>query len=349
MIITKDYFETFALDLVAVFILYGMCLIPKTEREKKGDMGTRIFTAMGLCIIFGGATDLMYFLLIGTSYSWSATAVYAARTISEFAVLAFLFSFLLYTDYKLFGSKDHLKRHFGPFLIPLAVIVIMYIVNFFTGFLFDVNSEMKWEPTKAYYVVDVIKYAYLIVPSIHFMRSVFKSERRSFLHPLSIYVPIVSSALITALSPFDVTYLGFAVGLVFLVFSRIDSWRYADRRTSFYNKVYLEYIRRMIEEKNESRRSMIVFEAKGNQAAFADLLKEELPADNEKVSLGKGRVVFISDTGSAEQLNSLAALVKDGAEEYDSTHSDKILLSQSIYRIFKDDEDALAAIKALQA
>ena len=347
LIIVEEYVASLAFDLIAILILFGMCMVPKKKGEKE-NTGTLIFVGMGICIIVGSLFDLFCCMLVNTSYRWGVAAVYASRTISEFAILLFLFCLLLYTDYKLFGSKDHLKRHFGVFLIPPGLIIILYIINFFTGILFGVDAEMRWEPTKFYYIVTFVKYVYLVIPPIHYMRSFLKSEKKRFLHPLSIYVPILAGTIISLLTPFSTIYLGCAVGLVLMIFSGIDSWRYADIKTSFFNKVYIEHILNMIRDKKESRKSMIIFEAKGDQAAFAGLLMEELPADNEKVALGNGKVAFISDTGSMEQLKSLAEFVKDGAEEYDSTHSDKILLSQSICRIFKDDEDALAAIKGLK-
>ena len=347
MVIAEEYVVSLAFDLIAVLILFGMCIVPKNKEEKE-KTGTLIFVSMGICIIVGSIFDIFCCMLVDTSYAWGEAAVYISRTVSEFAILLFLFFLLLYTDYKLFGSRDHLRRHFGIFLIPPGLIIILYIINLFTGILFGVDEEMRWEPTKLYYIVSFIKYVYLVIPPIHYMRSFLKSVKKSFLHPLSIYIPILSGTIITLITPFSVTYLGCAVGLVLMIFSGIDSWRYADTRTSFYNKAYLNHILKAIQKKKESRRSMIVFEAKGNRDAFAGLLSEELPADNEKVALGNGKVAFISDTGSMEQLKSLAEFVKDGAEEYDSTHSDKILLSQSICRIFKDDEDALAAIKGLK-
>ena len=347
MLILEEYYITIIFDLVAALILFGMCIVPKTG-ERKGDLGTGIFTGMGICIVAGALVDLGCRVLAGKTYDAGKPLVLILHTLAEFAIIGFMYLFLLYTDYELFGSRDHLRRHFGPYLIPLAVIAAIFIINLFTGVLFTVSDDLILITTNPYYILKIVEYLYLIIPAVHFMIGFFKIEKKNFLHPLSIYIPILCSAVLSVITPFTVTFLGCSVGLVFLVFSRIDSWRFEDIATGFYNRAYFEYILEMLADNKSSFKGMITFDIEGDRRAFSRILKEELPSGSEVVALNNGRFVYLAETGNMIELKLINSLICDGVREYDDSHSDKILFKEAICHSFRDYEAISAAILSLK-
>ena len=338
MLIKDEYFVTIALDIVTVQILLGISLIPKYGK-KKGDTGQQIFAGMGICIVTGAVFDLICRILAGNTYGWGRPVIFISRTIAEIAILVFLFFLLLYADYSLFSSRYHLKRHFGPYLIPLGIFALAYIINLFTGILFTVSGDLNVIQTKLYYMLNLIEYVYLILPVIHFLLGLAKTNGSNFLHPFSIYVPMIIGEIVTIFTPVSAVYLGCSIGLTFLIFSGIDEGRFKDKKTSFYNSAYLKYVLNRVEEKSESISSMILFEIKGNINEFTQILKESLPAKSEILSLPDRRFLFLSDNASTREIKVLTSLVLENASDYDAQAPEEPIEAKGTYRIFKNPED----------
>ena len=343
MIIIDDVFVSITFDIAAILIILGLCITPENPDEQK-DTGTRIFMGMGICIIAGAVLDIITCSGVCGGYLFLIIAV---NTLASIAAIGFMFFLLLYTDYAFYGSRDHLRRHFAAYLAPFAFIAVVNIVNAFAGILYTPVDDEVVAPTALYYVVGIVEDLYLIIPAIYLLMCFVKSGAPRFFHPLSITVPIICGVILTYVTPFSVWFLGFATGLAFLIFSRIDSWRFIDADTDVYNRAYLEYVLQMIADKKGTFQGMIVADIEGDRIAFSKVLKEELPGGSEIVSLDKGHFVYLADTGNMTDLESVASLIEMGAQEYDEEHSDKILLREAVCSAFKDDEAIKAAIETL--
>ena len=344
MIMFDDIFVTLTFDLVAILIILGLCMTPKNPDEKNNS-GTRIFMGMGICVIAGAVLDIISGLRL---FGDNLFPIICLSTLGEITVIGFMFFLLLYTDYSFFRSRDHLRRHFAAYLAPFAFIAVIDIINAFAGVLYTPVDDQMVTATKMYYAIEIVEYLYLFIPAAYFLMCYFKYGNRKFFHPLSICIPILCGVVLSIVTPFSVQFLGFATGLAFLVFSRIDSWRFIDKETGFYNRSYLEYVLKMIADKKGSFKGMIIADIEGDHIAFSRVLKEELPSGSEVVVPDKGRFVYLADTGNMTELDALASLIGLGAEEHDEDHPDKILFRDAVCSSFKDDEAIQAAIRTLK-
>ena len=343
MFIFGDFSVSLTFDIVAVFIILGMCMMPKYSGEKD-DTGTKLFTGMGICIIAGAVLDIIVRSPLITGSSFAAIAL---STLVELSEVGFMFLLLLYTDYAFYASRDHLRRHFAAFLAPFAFIALIDIINVFAGILYTTGDDQTVTLTGLYFVIEILEYLYLFIPAVYLIICFVKTGRRKFFHPLSICVPILCAVIMSYFIPFSVLFLGFSTGLAFLILSRIDSWRFTDPQTGFYNRAYLDHVLQMIADKKGTFKGMITADIEGDRIAFARVLKEELPSAGETVALGNGRFVYFADTGDMTELDMAASLVSMGAEEYDEDHPDKILLKDTACSSFIDDEAIQAAIGTL--
>lgn len=343
MIVVDDFLVSITFDLVAILIILGLCMIPGKSGEKN-DSGAKIFTGMGSCVIAGAVLDIISFSGVLGDY---LSLIIAVSTLAEVFTIGFMFLLLLYTDYVFYGSRDHLRRHFAAYLAPFAFIAVIVIVNAFAGILYTPVADDVVTPTALYYVVGIVEYLYLFIPAVYFLMCFIKSGAPRFFHPLSICIPIICGVVLTAVTPFSVEDPGFAVGLAFLTFSRIDSRRYIDEETGFYNRAYLEYVLRMINDKKGTYKGMISADIAGDRIAFSRVLKEELPGGSEVVVIDKGRFVCLADTGNMTDLKTVASLINLGAQEYDEEHHEKIHLREAVCSSFGDDEAIKTAIATL--
>ena len=340
----EDFYVTLTFNIVAILIILGLCMTPKNTGEKNNP-GAKIFMGMGISIIVGAVLDIIVYSGLNTKYRFLVLGV---PTLSEIAAISFMFFLLLYTDFVFFGSRDHLRRHFIAYLAPFAFITVIDIINSFTGIMYKTADDLVLTPTPIYYIVGIIESLYFFIPAGYFLWCFVKFGKPRFFHPLSICIPIVCGVVISMISPFSVHFLGMAAGLAFLVFSRIDSWRFIDIETGFYNRAYLEYVLKMIADKKGTFKGMIVADIAGDRIAFSKVLKEELPSESEVVIPDKGSFVYLADTGNMTELDALASLIGLGAEEYDEDHPDRILFRGAVCSSFKDDEAIQAAIRTLK-
>ncbi len=344
MILGEDYQITLGFDLVAFMILFGMCLIPKDKREGR-DTGVRIFVSMAVCIVLGIIFELIRVLMPEGVSKFGIYVVVIADVIVELLIAALLFLFFLYMDYKLYASRDHQRRHIVLYLMPAFIFVILCLLWPVTRKLFGTDTHFLAD---MYYYSVLMELAYLFMTAVHLIKYYIVFGKKPFFHPFSIYAPVLCGAVITYYLGYNCVFLGFAIGMGFMAFSSADSRRFIDKDTAFFNRAYLGYVREMLSGGTLKRSSMILFEAKGDRMAFSDILRTELPAHSEVVCLEDGRFVFLSDTGSMTELKALSELVRDGVDDYDGSHSDKILLSDDIQcRVFKDGTAAAGIIQGL--
>ena len=337
------FFVSLTFDIVSILIILGLCVTPKRSDERY-DPGAKIFAGMGICVIAGAALDIISCSGALREYLFLIIAV---STLIEILTIGFMFFLLLYTDYVFYASRDHLRRHFAAYLAPFAFIAVIDIINAFAGIMYTAVDDQTVAATALYYIVGIIEYLYFIIPAVYFLMCFARSGMKRFFHPLSITVPILCGVILTELTPFSVQFLGFAAGLAFLIFSRIDSRRFIDEETGFYNGAYLKYILQVIADNKGTYKGMITADIGGNGKAFSGVLKEELPGGSEIVTLDKGRFVYFADTGNMTDLDAAASLIGLGAEEYDEDQPDKILLREVLCSGFKDDEAVRTAIETL--
>lgn len=343
MLIFGAFSVSLTFDIVAIFIILGMCMMPKNSGEKD-DTGTKLFTGMGICIIAGAVLDIISRSHLKTGLSFVDIAL---PTLVELTEVGFMFFLLLYTDYAFYASKDHLRRHFAAYLAPFAFVAVIDIINVFAGILYTTGDDQAVAPTALYFVIEILEILYMLIPAVYLLICIVKTGRRKFFHPLSICVPILCAVILSYFVPFSMLFLGFSTGLAFLILSRIDSWRFVDTQTGFYNKAYLDHVLKMIADKKGTFKGMITADIEGDRIAFSKVIKEELPSTGETVALGKGRFAYFADTGDMTELEMAASLISMGAEEYDEDHPDKILLRETACSSFKDDDAIQAAIGTL--
>ena len=335
-------FVNLEIDTVALLILLGLIMIPKSSDEKK-NTGTRLFSYMGLCIVIGVVADLLFDMYSSSDpYGWGSAGLMISCIVLELSVTALLFLFFIYTDYELYESRDYLKRHMIPYVVPVilfaVICLLLPLIRKDNGFQGQDIMEM------IVFLTEYLALIYLFLTGVHLVRYYRRFGEKRFFHPLSIYVPILCGALFTFFTLFTGVFLGFSLGLLFLVFSKIDSYRFQDTEYMLYNEHYLRYILDLVESGKEDLKSIILFTAKGDALALSKILKHELPAKSEVISLGGGDFLYLSKLENPVELEALSALILDAAEEYDEDHEDgriDLEVSSRIFDDFKEMKEAL--------
>ena len=330
------------MDIVAALTILGLCIVPRRKGEKN-DTGTRLFVYICVAVLAGIVFELITWGIPDVDSSLRLYAIVLSSSLMELFAAAALFLFLLYFDYELYESRDHIKRHLVSYMAPMLVFVGLCLFSLVRSFVLNTRYDVVWE---IYAYTGYLELFYMLFVAYGFWKYHQRYGHKRFFHPLTIYVPILVGGLFTYYTSFSGLFLGFALGLTFLTFSRIDEYRFLDRQSLFYNKNYLEYIILMAEEGKEERKSAITANAKGDSKALVGILKEELSKDTEVISLGDGKFFFFFNLVNQIELKSLCMYLKGCTYEYDEYHPEDKISAEFTYKIFKVHTDMKEVLRA---
>ncbi len=319
MIIAEESSVTLYGDAMAFLMILGIFILSKRVRSKR-DTGIKLFSFMGLNVMLASIWNSICYALHDQTFSWCRPVELIAKTLLELSILFLVYQWLLYVDYKLHGSRDRLLRHFWGYYIPIQIFVIILILNLFTGIVFTITDDMRYTPTIVYWIMEIMEYFYILLSGINIYINKKRTGKNRFFRFNPVILPILIGTLFTIFTKYSASSLGVAVGLTFLYFSLIDTWKYEDSQTGFYNKAYLDHILELKSSGRYSFNSIITFEAGGDALAFSRILNDELPKDSEIISVGSGRFLFLTESENRSTLEALSALVRESAEEYDAAH-----------------------------
>ncbi len=303
-------------DVMAVLLLVGLVVISK-EGDKK-DPATGIFGTMCLGVVLVAVGNAVRAGLQGQPYAWVVPAALAAQTVAELALLFTVYQWMLYVDYKLYGSRDHLKRKYKGFFIPILILAVMLIVNCPTCFIFSMTEDAVLKPTFVYYILVGIEFLYLNFSIISMAVYLARGGKRKFFSITPVLIPVILGTVVDLTTSYSAGALGLAVGLVFMYFSLANAWRFVDGKSGFYSKNFLSYL----EEQGSDYLGAVTFKAAGRTDKLEEILKGELPKDSVIIHYDEKRYLFFTENDREEEIRFLADLVQQATDEFDEMLAD---------------------------
>ncbi len=319
-------------DTFAIILLLGLLLLTNRLRKNAG-FGEKLFSSLIVISVINAVSDEIYMIIrSGDLGQVNGALAMLAVTVVEFTVLALIYTWLLYVDFMLYQSEDHVLRHYKMIAIPFIVLGAILILNCFFQFMIKLDYEEIYDFTGPYFVFIAVEYALLVV-SI-FMVFKYKKEN-GVMHYTSIApmaIPVVVGALVSNVTPYSAFALGLAIGLVFLHFSFMEEACYRNDDKGYFHKEYLDKLIEHTQAGEYDPRGAIYFRADGNKEAFEEILLDWIPDDSEFIKLHDGGYLFVNEHGKSRIIKMLVFDVGEEAEEYDEEHEDTpILMDDEIF------------------
>ena len=332
-VITTLYSEGTAIALV-------LGLIVHTVRLRKNGTGEHLFsivTVHALCLAVSGM--ISHVLLIQDSEALVLCGK-VVRNLYELMIPCILFYWLLFLDYMIYGSKDHLYRKYTMPFVPIVVCSVILVINAFTHIVFDFDENLTFEPKAFFWMLIVLEYAYIINSIVLLFRYYARIKGPKFIRIFPFLIPFVAGSFVTRMSPYEVRSLGIAVGLVLLHFSFMNERCFKDEETGFYNKAFLGYLANFSQEHGSEGGCAILFDGAEKGSDLAAVLRDEIPDNSAVVNMGHGRYLVISTAQSREAIKLFITAVEEAASE------ENIEIS-SDYVVVRSGESAEGKIKKL--
>ncbi|MCR5607113.1 MAG: hypothetical protein K6F69_09920, partial [Treponema sp.] len=242
-----------------------------------------------------------------------------AKTVMELAALNLIYAWLVFVDASLYESKDHVFRNFKfPFYI-MAVFGILLVLNLFTGIMFTINDKLWYDATLLYHIMELVEAVYVLWSFylIHRYRKYY--GKLHFFRVWPMMMPIVVGITISLLTNFSAIHLGLTIGAIGLYFSMMETFRYEEPRTGFFNKHYLKQLIELAGAKEYDYSSAFVIETK-EDLIFADIIRKEVPKRGEIIHLKEGKFLFFSINSKKNLINAVKNMIYDAADEYEDNH-----------------------------
>ncbi|MCR4908733.1 MAG: hypothetical protein K5985_07865 [Lachnospiraceae bacterium] len=233
-------------------------------------------------------------------------------TVNELLINAVEILWLCYVNYRIYRSRDFLFRICIKRFIPLFVIAAITFLNLFFGFLFYIDNDHVWHVSWWQGLCETIRFFYIIACIIQVSSYKKKHREFKFFTVAGFVVPMLAGTLYTALSPYSVIPLGFAIGLTNVYAGIINETSFLDRETGYFNRFYLRYLEADIRDHVIPVKSAMTYRlgSPEDMKAFSECLDPLLPGKCVMVRYNPTTVIMLAGVSDRFALR----MMKEDAE-----------------------------------
>ncbi len=236
----------------------------------------------------------------------------AIETLFELTINMFAVEWFVYMDYKIFRSRDRIRRIAPLFTVPFVILCLMVLVNAFTGFMLSFDEDLVLTEHSVYVIADLFRVAYFVASVV--VLAVYRkyNERMKFFRALPFFVPMFIYILIYYFTPFATPALGLAMGITLLFVEMVNEQCYQDNETGFYNNLYLDHLRREISKGKYNLESAIVFRLPSDKMEEASAgIQKQMPQSVDTIRYGENSIITLARVNDRSSLHMLSEDVTD--------------------------------------
>ena len=128
------------MDVTSLFFMGGLLIYTSLYRQR-GRLDDRLFFALVLVNMVLAVADALTYLWEGSANPSVRVLIMIGNIVFYAAFELFPYFYLLYLDFRVYGSKDRLRKLKVLYGIPCFVILAMLLLNLWTGWLFVIGED----------------------------------------------------------------------------------------------------------------------------------------------------------------------------------------------------------------
>ncbi len=317
MIINYESLVTIYADISAIILVVGLMVLSGRIHTKNFE--SKLFLTICILIVMDALGSAGSYAMHYQSPGWCASAEMFFKTFMEVSALLLVFVWMLYVDYKLYASKDHILRNFKIHGVITAFFEIMLIINPLTRIMFTLDGNNWFVPTPLYHLMEFVEIAYVALTFYQLHNYRKNNNKLHFFKISPMMIPIFIGLLVSEFTNFAAIPLGLSIGVISLYFSMMKTFRYEEMGTGFYNKAYLSELSTIAGTIGYDYLCAICINI-NEEECFKKSLIKEIPKDREIIHLEKGKYLFFTDKGKMNLIKMLKVMLMDAAAEYEDNH-----------------------------
>lgn len=233
--------EIIMADCTAI-LLMGILLISRFINRRRRRTEDKFFTVLACIGIGATLSELIAFLIDGQP----GVAMKILNVFSNAFIYCCTASisviWLWYVDSYLNHNPRRIKTIFLPFVIVWGALIVMVVVNIFTGFLFEITESNVYERRPLGYIYYAFLFISFITSIIIFIINRVKHGKNQFFPIWMFLFPVITACIVQALwYGIAAAWLGCAIGLTSIYLDIQSRYSLVDDLTHIYNRAFIEH------------------------------------------------------------------------------------------------------------
>ena len=323
---------TMFFDVMSLLLVGGLLFL--SSQLRTDNIQAKLFKRMCYCLIIAMAVELTVGAMMELEGTVIGIIYVFLFSVSEAVNLLLTFFWVLYAEYLMYQSRDHMIRWRKIYLIPVAV---MLCIEIFCATLLEFGADRGFAYITSkvvYYLLLTLCGIYLLIPAVKICRYRKRTGRLLNFRITPFVLPILCGFAPAVRSMYFSQSLGFAVGIISLYFSMIDMWKYESRTEGYLNREYLHKLREYVVNGKKSYGSVLMVYTKGDKEQLSEIIKSEIPVGVEMVHLVGGRFLVFLQQSDKSITDAIGAMIQEDIEDYNHKHQNTYLEAscESVHR-----------------
>ncbi|MCR5790295.1 MAG: hypothetical protein K6G83_10460 [Lachnospiraceae bacterium] len=311
------YSSTVLMVVLAAILLAILLKDPHMKQRKRPE--DRFMFSECILVLLLLASNLLMNIADLTDAGWPRI-MYFVPLIEEILYLLTILQWMIFVDYSLYRSRDHIRRRYKHALIPVIVVagsgIAQTVISIMTG-------EMTDAMIVSVYILEFCNFAVelgYILTAVILVKKYDKQNREpKFLRLEAFIIPFVLGTLFRL---YDASFM--ALGIVLTYGSILRRDRYLDHETGFYNRDFLEYRGKYRDEKEYEGGNGILITAAGHGKEMAELLRKLKPAGALLFALGGDCFLLLSESIRGSAVKMAVMTITEAAEASEAAFTPEI-------------------------
>ena len=312
----------------AAGLLMLVVLFLSERLHKRNTLSMRIYYALSGQVLFTCVACFVFNAMYHHQAPWSHTVALISRTAWDYSVLAVVCQWIAYVDVKLFGER---KRR--PFIriiriLPMAIFLLLLIINLFTGIVFTIAEDNSIQPKPLFFVIMATMFLYFCASALMVLYSDRKTAIVRFLHVGPMMISVLVALIPQYLTSYGTGILGFAIGVTLLYFSMVDEFNCLDEESQLYNRKLMTFLFNRSLGGNRNISSALAVEADGYLPGCFEVLRNTLHQEGDVIRLEEKKFLMFTPSDNLSALQLLSTHVEEAVQKFNTDHpKEKVSLS----------------------
>lgn len=211
------------------------------KKLKNGLIDYKLFFFIIISNIIATIFEVLAFWIDGKTFKGAIFLNYLSNTIL-FAINPippFLWS--LFTIYKITQSVDVLKKKAFPLLIPIFIMIIFLLLNWFLNYVFTVDENNIYKRNYLFFIIYLFSYFYLVYSTVLIIKNKKLMKKGSFWPMISFLIPPIIGSIIQYYKyGISLIYVCISISIVIVYIYVQNDTMITDSLTGLFNRRFME-------------------------------------------------------------------------------------------------------------
>lgn len=351
-------------EINAIGIILLLLFLNNMNRNshKTATVDQKIFSACMIMNILIFIFDTGMWMVDGSHLPLSRTVNYIVTMLYYISNPLICLLWLMYTDYKIYESKNGLSERIRFYVIPCAISTVLSILSLYTGWFYVIDANNNYMRGPYFWVMAAVALFYLVLAFTLALKDVITNgwadNRNVNIHLVIFPVGIIAASVIQIMF-FGVSIIWICTMIAFAsIYINIQNGEIStDHLTGLYNRRRLdEHFQRkqkllksghllfavMIDLDNFKRINDELGHATGDTALIemSELLRQVCRGTDDFIArMGGDEFVILGERTQLEDIIRLMDSISSAADQYNGSHDANYLLQPSMgYAVYTQED-----------